>query len=180
MREDTVRNELFIHYGTAVFDPTRFKEVKNRSEFIVNKPIPHTGFWATLYQSPDMNSWKDWCEGNNFYTEKLKDFFTFFLKEDAKILEIQTQNDVDKFVRSKYQQKPVGYERRFYYKDQEYPDAHPDFEMLSKDFDAMYVKEFGNVNSGTHWQFYGWDCDSLLIFNPQIIVKVGDSLAQSC
>ena len=41
-----------------------------------------------------------------------------------------------------------------------------DFEQLRKDgWDAVEV-EIGRL----YWQLYGWDCDSILIMNPEVIV----------
>lgn len=166
--------DTFIHYGSTDFDPKLFHPVKNFCEYS-NKPLHDTGFWATPIVTE--NGWRDWCEGNEWRTNGsyLSRFFVFHLRPSAKVLKIENNDDVTKFLNSKYQ-------KRFWNSIGSYArDIAPDFEKLSKDFDALYARIFENkdLRSGTYWQLYGWDVDSILIFNPSIIEKIGDSNERS-
>ena len=44
-----------------------------------------------------------------------------------------------------------------------------DFEKLSKDYDAIEVIDIGKF----YWALYGWDCNSILIMNPDIVEVTG-------
>ena len=56
----------FIHYGHDKFEKDKFELVKNR----LDASKPKGGLWASRIDSP--NGWKDWCESNEFGTEKLQ------------------------------------------------------------------------------------------------------------
>ncbi len=49
-----------------------------------------------------------------------------------------------------------------------------DFEELSKSYDGIELhlseEETEDIFNGLYWKLYGWDCDSILIFNKDIIV----------
>ena len=44
-----------------------------------------------------------------------------------------------------------------------------DFEELSKKYDAIEV--WISKDSNLYFELYGWDCDSILIMNPKIIIS---------
>lgn len=50
-----------------------------------------------------------------------------------------------------------------------------DFEELAKEYDGIEVlmSEEDNldlaIGEGLYWELYGWDCDSLLVFNKDIV-----------
>jgi len=44
-----------------------------------------------------------------------------------------------------------------------------DFESIAKTYDAIEVNISGDPE--LHFTLYGWDCDSILIMNPDIIIK---------
>ena len=48
-----------------------------------------------------------------------------------------------------------------------------DFEKLSKEYDAIEV--FISKDEQLYWDLYGWDCDSILIMNSDIIEEVRSS-----
>ena len=44
-----------------------------------------------------------------------------------------------------------------------------DFEKLAQEYDAIEVLISGDP--GLYYELYGWDCDSILIMNPEIIIE---------
>lgn len=50
-----------------------------------------------------------------------------------------------------------------------------DFEKLAKEYDGIEVlmseedKLDLEIGKGLYWELYGWDCDSLLVFNKDIV-----------
>lgn len=141
----------YIHYGHKKFDIDKFVKITNREEFTK----PNGGLWASRVDAE--YGWKDWCLSNEYGTEDLKESFTFSLKEDAKILTITNCDQLDKLPRN---EKCTIMCRSW---------ACLDFERLSKEYDAIEVliSEDGQL----YYKIYGWDCDSILIMNPEIIVN---------
>ena len=45
-----------------------------------------------------------------------------------------------------------------------------DFEKLAETYDAVEVNISSDFN--LYYQLYGWDCDSIVIMNPDIIVEL--------
>jgi hypothetical protein len=108
---------------------------------------PRGGFWASRTDAEF--GWKQWCEAENEpWTPGVP--FIFTLTNDAKVLSIRSKDDLEKIEK---------------YRDTD-KFALPaiDFEAMAKDYDAMEVD-----GSALCWEFYGWDCDSIVIFNADVI-----------
>lgn len=142
-------NKTYIHYGANRFCIDKFKEIKNDYEF--TKPQAQSGLWAS-----DINAhygWRDWCITNNFETERLKKSFTFTLINCANVLTIDSIEALKKL--------PI--------KETSYPWTCLDFERLKDEgVDAIEV----NISKcrELYFELYGWDCDSILIMNKDIIL----------
>ena len=139
----------YIHYGHKRFDINQFVMPKNRN--LRNKPIG--GLWAS--RTDAKLGWKDWCKDNDF-KECSEDFcFTFKLSDNANILYINCVDDVKKLPDQKTDlsltyMKTVDFE-----------------ELIANGVDAI---EFNISNDwDLYMALYGWDCDSTLILNPNII-----------
>ena len=140
----------YIHYGHDKFDVTKFDKIENIPEFAK----ANGGFWGCRIDSE--YSWKDWCIANDYDDSDLNIHFEFTLKEDAGILVIDKSDKLKELPKAK-----SIFE-------------HPtfvllDFEELSKQYDAIEVliSEDGQL----YWDLYGWDCDSIFIMNPDIIIQ---------
>lgn len=146
--------QVYQHYGNNKFDNSQIKPIKNRDVW----GKPYGGFWASRVNSE--KSWKEWCETEDFCTERLKKHFDFTLNDNAKILVIKTKCDLEK-LRQKHQEWFV--KPKWDFIDRPFLD----FEKISKLYDAL------EVNAGSdrelYFDFYGWDCDSICIFNLQIV-----------
>ena len=139
----------YIHYGHSEFDMTKFNKIKNIPEFAK----ADGGLWASRVDAE--YSWKDWCESSGFDAD-FSTHFEFRLNEDARILVIDKSEKLKELPKAK-----SIFE-------------HPtfillDFEELSKQYDAIEV--LITKDGQLYWDLYGWDCDSIFIMNPDVIIQ---------
>jgi len=142
-------NTKLIHYGSSKFDPDLFKGVENRKYW--NKP--RFGLWTSPIDSN--YGWKDWCESEDFALSSLEKSYTVRLKKFSKVLTINNKADLDKL--EWLSSMSIIY---------------PDFESISKKYDAIHLTEDGVWSTRLLCQeksFNGWDCESVLIMNKECI-----------
>lgn len=138
----------YIHYGSNCFDPSKFVEIKNEKYF--NKPRGE--LWASNIESEF--GWKNWCEREEFCTYSLDNSFVFELSTNARVYEINTKEDIEKMPLQSEQFSTML--------------KAIDFEALSNDYDV--IKFNYDKNPSLYWDLYGWDCDSILVLNKEVIV----------
>ena len=113
----------------------------------------------------DRTAWEEWCEQEDFRTHKLNTYFDFVLHDDAKVLQIHTIDQLTE-IEKNYSDttSPIK------------PDIFPfdscilDFEAIAKEYDAIDFRISNDQR--LYWPLYGWDCDSILVFNPKAIKLV--------
>ena len=162
--------EIYRHYGHSKFDKSLFCPISNR-EFS-NKP--HGGLWSCPTKDVEID-WKSWSKSNEFALDKLKEHFDFKLKNDAKILKIRDIKDLEKLPR-------VSNERIKDLLEFDRMNSDIDFEKLAEEYDGMLVYMYRSKDldikerffDGIYYKLYGWDVDTLLVFNPDIIEEVKD------
>lgn len=138
----------YIHYGHKEFCQKLFNNVRNIPIF----PKPDGGFWASKVNAK--YGWKDWCENNDFRECSDNNCYRFYISEDANILTINSIDDLEPLPKQKT----------------DFVLILLDFEkMLSSGIDAIEL----NISSDPrlYMALYGWDCDSILIMNPDVIKK---------
>lgn len=138
----------YIHYGSNKFDKMQISPIHNQQFF----SKPYGGFWA----SPEICewSWKHWCESEGFHLERLEQSFKFILNENSRILEIHNAEDLLDLPHTR-----EGYASSWV--------KFLDFEALAKKYDAIEL--FLSEDRRLYDRLYGWDCDSILIMNPEIV-----------
>ena len=152
--------KTYIHYGTKAFMPELFTPVHNR--YFVK---PYGGLWASPENA--IYGWKEWNKDNNF-VEIIEDkSFKFTLTEGAKVLHICSVRDLDDLPRviiPGMTNVDTGM-------------VYLDFEaLMEQGYDAIELhfseedKSCCGFMEGLYWALYGWDCDSILIMNPNVIV----------
>lgn len=132
------------------FDTNKVLPIKNIS-FIK----PSGGFWLSVD-----GMWEKWCDswmpewiGNKSFDVELQD--------DANILVIDSAKDVADLPRIK---DTSDFLAPFV------ENLDIDFEALSGDYDGMCVLVNHPVDrTALHRALYGWDCDSILVFNAEAI-----------
>ena len=143
-------SKTYIHYGHDHFYKSLFSPIKNIHS--LTKPIG--GLWASDVDA--MCGWKDWCDDNEFSECEEDNKFKFTLV-DAKILTINSSNDLENLPKgeNKYGMSSL---------------VILDFEKISQEYDAIEV----NISSDgmLYYRLYGWDCDSILVMNPDVIQEI--------
>lgn len=134
-----------IHFGAKEFNINLFKKIEN------DWFKPKGGLWTSPINSN--YGWSDWCKQNNFRSCDLRNSFTISLNDDAKILMIDSRNDL---INLPIINKWVSY---------------PDFELLAQEFDAikLTIKGEAETRFTKPLSLYGWDCESVLILNSKCI-----------
>lgn len=142
-------NEMnqYIHYGHKTFDKTHFYPIKNIKGFTK----PAGGLWASKINAP--YGWKAWYDNNN-YGECIEDnSFKFTFSANARILRINNCKELENLPKVDSIFNLSSW-------------IFLDFEKLALYYDAIEI----NISSDSNlYCLYGWDCDSLLIMNPDII-----------
>ena len=148
----------YIHYGHTKFHKGCFKPIKN-TEFWTK---PNGGLWASPVDTK--YGWKDWCHSNEFRECKEDNMFKFILSENSKVLHLYSINDLKDL--------PICFSDKFY----DTRMVYLDFEILSSEYDAIELhlseEKYESFMDSLYYKLYGWDCDSILIMNPDIICEI--------
>ncbi len=139
--------EKYIHYGSERFDPEKFMPICN---FTVK---PRGGLWASRID--DKYGWYEWCHREEFRLNTFKKYFEFTLAESAKVLFLDDPKQLKNL--PKIEMRHSLWKENFL-----------DFEELSKKYDAIEVTDIGPL----YRALYGWDCNSIVIMNPNVIMPV--------
>lgn len=144
-------SKTYIHYGHTKFDREAFRPIHNRRSFTK----PEGGLWASPVDAEF--GWKQWCDREEFRECQMNNSFTFTLSENARVITILSVNGAKVLPQ---QDNPIGFDW-----------VMPDFEkLLEQGWDA--VELVLSNDWGLYWSLYGWDCDSIVILNPDVIVEV--------
>ena len=150
-------NEIYIHYGSKQYDPQKFMPIKNQ----ILQIKPEGGLWASPIGCDF--GWKEWCERNEFRDCTDENSFRFKLSDNANLLII---NSVDDLNGLPVVENPLIKISMW---------ICLDFEKLVEDgVDAIQVNmssdsSRGKPGDGLYFKLYGWDCDSILVLNKNII-----------
>lgn len=162
--EETELITYGIHFDEEKFEPA--KQSKHRSS--LNKP--DGGLWCSPVESKW--GWKDWCTAEDFRSDSLGSGTKFKIKKDAKLLVISCYDDLLAALR-KY---GIG-DRSYFHLT---ATKILDFDAIIRDgYDGMYLTETGNYQchlpmNGPMWasDLNAWDCESLVLFNKDIIYDI--------
>lgn len=177
--KESVRNMCtreYIHYGDDEFHPEKVGKyyIDNNGFRFVN-PIPGkpvAAFWASAI---DANyGWKNFCSENDM-EDRLEKMFVFHLADNANILHIWSPEDISHLIiHGIIHGEEDG-------KEYNWLDWDFDWDIIKHGhgnqpgYDGMelhYWNYEGDVRLGadTHALFNTWDCDSIAIWNPDIII----------
>ena len=168
-----MEKEIYIHYGSKGFNQNLFRE---RRSMLSNKP--NCGLWASKLN--DEFGWKEWCEQEGYRLDRLIESFKFTISENAKIMQIKGVGVPDElkpyinngsiqvslfglsFFREGYQ-KMIDFDRMI-------EDGYDGIEF------TITETPFWNNEAESHnvlWDMmYGWDCNSIVIFNADVIEEL--------
>lgn len=151
----------YVHYGDATFVREKFESIENKD--FSNKP--DGGLWASSCGAE--NSWCTWCEENDFKRSNTDKYFYFYIADTANVLRIESLKDCEALTL-----RPVGYMHEEYidsnYKVIDYRACmERGIDAIEYKYDiASQSEDFEEIDT----IMWGWDCDSILILNPDIIV----------
>lgn len=168
----------YIHFGSDHFDPEKFDCIKNEmcqkdGEMTLAFGKPTGGFWAAPAVKKGLRTeWEQYVthELSEQRQEMLSKSFKFTLKDSAKIACIEKPDDVFRLPgRYRFSRDGISTEERAFmnkFISNFYEEYYIDFEELERQgFDGIFVK----MSSDLHYILYGWDCSTLLLFNPDVI-----------
>lgn len=147
----------FITYGIKKFIPSKFKKIRNRK--YCNKPSG--GLWASSIDSKI--GWKDYCISSSYYKKDgLKNYIKFKIKPESNIYIIDSLNDL--------------YSLPFQINDDMFGQTYIDFKKMAESgYQGVYLTEKGLTRTssflGYEFNLYGWDVESLVIFDPNIMIS---------
>lgn len=144
-----MNDKIYVHYGHKEFDPEKFNgNIKNKPYW--SKPANWAGLWASPVDTDF--SWKKWCELEEFRECSKDNCFKFKLKDNAKVLTVTELSDASNYI--------IGDEFC----------GGLDFEQMIKDgYDAIELIHGDNYRELHFSLFNSWDCDSICIFNADIL-----------
>lgn len=142
----------YIHYGSPKFNAEVFAPIRNCRAFTK----PDGGLWASPVDAK--HGWKQWCKDNSFRECRKENSFTFTLTPDAKVLYICSVIGLDSLPQVKDEFALSNW-------------CLLDFEkLLEQGYDAVEISI--TAAPRLYWSLYGWDCDSILVMNPDVIMEV--------
>ena len=151
-----MESNTYIHFGAPHFIPDLVQPIKNLAFF--SKPAG--GLWASPVDAEF--GWIDWMNENDYLGREsiTKSFFQFKLKPETRLLTI---TDV-----SQLANLPHRGDEDCFIEDKLFSAWQLlDFEELAKSYDAIEV--ILSADWRLYHELYGWDCDSILIMNKDII-----------
>lgn len=146
---------IYVHYGADKYDPELHK--KNAAKEWPAGLFKPSGLWASRFLANF--GWRDWCESEDYHTDRFDKSFGFRLKEGTRILEVHKDNDIIPYTIHK--------------------GIIPTLDSLNKsklmaEFDGIELFYSENSANLRYNHFYTWDCDSICIWNPDVIVPLPD------
>lgn len=148
----------YIHYGSDKLCP---ELIVPGHSFNPTKP---NGLWASPVNSGW--GWKEWCESEQWSPENFdwRKHFRFHLAEASKILEIHKEVDILPYLEPKFITEKNCFGLKTDCTDR------LNISKLTIEFDGMEVFMSENWEELHYSIFYSWDCDSLVVWNPDVIV----------
>lgn len=141
-----------IHYGSTKYIKEKVKPITNAI-----RVKPNGGLWTSPVNSK--YGWKDWCEDEEYRPCDDTNSFKLKLHNWAKVYIIDSLDDLKKMPVYHYQNDKLFF---------------IDFENLSKSYDAIWLTEKGEGETRLSYpiDLYGWDCESVLIMNPESCYQI--------
>ena len=149
---------VYIHYGSTEYDSSKFQPIKNKD--ILCKP--EGGLWGSPVGCA--YGWKEWCESSQFTECNESNSFKFGISDNANILRISSVSDLDGLPR--FEKQFISFSSWIVL----------DFEkMLLDGVDAIELNISGDESEDAldclYFKLYGWDCDSVLVMNKDVIIE---------
>ena len=154
----------YIHYGSDRFYPEYFTPVRNSGW----QPKPEGGLWGS--REGDEFGWDWWCRDSHFKIEELKHRFRFILPE-ARILTLEDPEQLKELplLHPWKPKEPPKVEVGEIPTEEQLHDwftpnwCYLDYEKLAEEYDAIELRNSGSFRE----PLPTWDCDCILVMNPE-------------
>ena len=113
------------------------------------------GLWSSLFDpETGQSEWQNWCVRNEHYPDLYKNSYHIIPDKDCRILLLQPHSpEIIKYLKKD---------------DTKYASYHPDFEAITKDYDAVYIPEDARLHY--YWFLCGYDVASYCFLKPKFKV----------
>jgi hypothetical protein len=151
-------------YGKEKFDREKFLAPVNSGWIKPDKG----GLWTSPVRLDEetgtfTTGWLEWCLSEDFRPETLKTYFEFKLDPQSRIAKIDGVEDLNNLMSEHMDRSQMTLERMWR--------QVLDFEAMAYHFDAIYLTDKGQWDTRfSDPGLYGWDCESVLILNPEIVI----------
>lgn len=154
----------YIHYGSPAFSPVKFVPAMQEGCWVK----PKGGLWASPVDAE--RSWKDWCEGEGFRECNEDNSFKFTVRDPKRIFYIDSEEAFDDWYSRYVTERSGGLKWAFSKGFNCGLDQIEVDKMKADGWDGL------EISLTDHWPLYnylyGWDCDSIVIFNRDAVVPV--------
>ncbi len=159
---------VYIHYGAKKFDPHINFPISNKTCW--NKP--EGGLWASRADADF--GWIDWCKEEHFRKYDKDDCFKFTMRNPDAVFTVHNYDDLQKLPWNDFWYEPgYHYDPWWYMIDfEECRDSGIDaIELCWYGKDCEHPTEL-NMETDLHYSLGGWDCDSIVVLNPDAVVPL--------
>ena len=139
-----------------VFDFANIKPIEN-----ISRNKPKGGLWLSVN-----NGWEKWCE-SEMPEWLIGTRYAATLKPDARICWVYDEEDLEALPNNPKAADVIRMFGDF--------EKFIDFEALTKDYDAIAVMVQSGDWNCLYNRLYGWDCDSMVVFHPEIIESIEET-----
>ena len=123
---------------------------------------PRYGLWASPTDAD--YGWRQWIESEDFRVDEYtQSSFEFDLSSGARILHIYSEDDIMPFI---IKDKEFG----MFFMSKTAIGDRIDFDRIAGDYDGLELHLSDNYGELHDSIFYTWDCDSIVIWNPDVII----------
>jgi hypothetical protein len=152
------KDTVYVHYGSTVFNKECFTPAYTRMHDLK----PDEGFWASPVNASW--SWLDYCQEEHFCNYNPNRRLEFSLSPNARVFKVRTIEDLAYLIQKYPAPWVAGMDTHTSYISQGLPARAIDYEAMANDYDGL---DYSFTNLGN---ILGcWDCDSVVIFNPDVM-----------
>ena len=139
-----------------------YSEKKFTLDIITDYPqtrdMKPNGFWLSIEnKEKEFYDWSDWCKSEEFHLEGLKYRYSIEINDNAKVLELITNEDVVKF-----------------HKEYAVSCYRVEWDRITKLYQAIFIYPYKwdlRLDGEISW-YYTWDCSSACIWDLSIVNKI--------
>ncbi|MEG1482570.1 MAG: hypothetical protein RSC42_09175 [Clostridium sp.] len=148
-------NKVFIHFGTDRLITVKAQNVNHNGSLYK----PCGAFWSSTYTPNEefRSEWECFCSYNCLSEKTFEKYVLFKLEKNARILLINSKRDFRMVAKIFPLESEQDFETLHFL----------DYNKISEHYDGIYLSKEGQAQ--TYFELYGWDMESLALFNLDVI-----------